>query len=121
MGCSSMSYRGDMGLCGTFLCWMSGATRPLRKIVLGTGGPGGFSEDEEESGIERPSQRLGLREADSRHPVSAVPHIEGANALTTQMSLSWWLGDMTAETGQRPRAQGTIMGGCHEARQTWLH
>lgn len=76
MGCSPVSHGDDMGLYGTFLCWTSGATRPLRKIVLGTGGPGGFSEDEEESEMEIPSQSLGLREADSRHPVSAAPRVE---------------------------------------------
>jgi hypothetical protein len=73
MGCSPVSRRGDTGLCDT--CLMSGATRPLRKIVLGTGGPGGLSEDKEESGWRVPHSAWDS-EADSRHPASAVPHID---------------------------------------------
>jgi hypothetical protein len=69
--------------------------------------------------MESPSQRLGLRGRQQAPSLCCASHRqEGVNALTTQMPLSWWLGDMTAETGQKPRAQGTIMGGCHEARQT---
>lgn len=76
VGCSPVSCGDDTGLCGTFFCWMSGGTRPLRKIVLGTGSPGGLSEDKEESGMEILHRAWGLRKANSGHPVSAVLHVE---------------------------------------------
>lgn len=70
---------------------MSGATRPLRKIVLATGDPRDLSEIEEESGMEIPSQSLGLREADSRYTISAVPRGESEHSDNTdpEIPLSW--------------------------------